>query len=672
MKGLVIVESPAKSKTIGKYLGKDYTVTASIGHICDLATTGPGGLGIDVEHDFTPTYAINKDKKNIVKELKDLSSKADVTYLATDPDREGEAISWHLARELGLDPEALTRVEFHEITKKAVTNAFENPRKIDMDLVKSQESRRVLDRILGFKLSKLLNNKIKSKSAGRVQSVALKLIVDREKEIKAFKPEEYWTVQAKFEKDGMAFDADLTKADGEKPHIANKEEADRVIAESVNPFTVISAEEKVKNKKPHLVFTTSTLQQEASTKLGFAVKRTMRTAQSLYEGVSIDGDLTGLITYMRTDSTRLSPEFMAAAKEFIVNRYGKQYTGYYRQKNDSNAQDAHEGIRPAHIEYVPEEIKDSLTSDQYKLYRFIYYRTLAALMADAKNSVTNILLSTGAYEYTAQGHTQVFDGYLKVYAEYEASKDVVLPKIAENDLLDAKKVEGEQHFTEPPQRYTEARLVKEMEKNGIGRPSTYADIIDKIQSRGYVELKKPNDNSKTKVFIPTEQGELTSGKLDEFFKDMINVKYTAKMEDSLDEIAEGKMDHVSFERDFYNKLMPLLDNAYKNMEKKEPEKTGEVCPECGKELVIRDGRFGKFISCSGYPDCKYHRPLEEKKKTETIELEETCPECGAKLLKRKSRYGNWFIGCSNFPKCRYIRNDESEPKKYYPKGRKRK
>ena len=669
MKGLVIVESPAKSKTIGKYLGPEYKVIASVGHICDLATSGPSGLGIDVDHDFATTYVIDKDKKKIVKELKDESAKADRTYLATDPDREGEAISWHLARELGLDLDDLNRVEFNEITKNAVTSAFERPRKIDMDLVRSQESRRVLDRILGFKLSKLLNNKIKSKSAGRVQSVALKLIVDREKEIKAFKPEEFWTVSAQFEKDGIAFDAELSKTGGKKPKIRSKEEADRIIAKCVNPFTVTDLDEKVRSKKPHLVFTTSTLQQEASTKLGFAVKRTMRTAQSLYEGVSINGDLNGLITYMRTDSTRLSPEFMAAAKEAITARYGKNYCGYYHQKNDSNAQDAHEGIRPTHLEFVPEEIKDSLTSDQYKLYRFIYYRTLAALMADAKNNVITASLTSGDCEFLSSGHTQVFDGYLKVYAEYESNKDVVLPDLVQNEKLDAMKVSGEQHFTEPPVRYSEARLVKEMEKNGIGRPSTYADIIDKIQSRHYVELTKQNESSKTKVFVPTEQGVLTSEKLDEYFGDMINVQYTAEMEDSLDRIAEGNLDNISFERDFYNKLMPLLDNAYKNMEKKEPEKLGEVCPECGRELVIREGRFGKFISCSGYPECKYHRPLEEKKKAETVELDEVCPECGSKLLKRKSRYGNWFIGCSNFPKCRYIRNDESEPKKYYRRGK---
>lgn len=661
MKGLVIVESPAKSKTIAKYLGPDYTVTASKGHICDLATSGKGGLGIDVEHDFTPTYVINPDKKETVSQLRKMVKNADVTYLATDPDREGEAISWHLARELGLDPREKNRVEFHEITKSAVTEAFRNPRSIDMDLVKSQESRRMLDRILGFKLSKLLNSKIKSKSAGRVQSVALKLIVDREKEIQAFQPEEYWKVLAHFEKDGKEFDAELSRSGGSKPKLSGREEADKVIASSANPFTVSALEEKVVSRMPKLVFTTSTLQQEASTKLGFSVKKTMRTAQTLYEGVEVHGEMAGLITYMRTDSTRLSPEFMAAGKEAITRTYGKEYCGYYHQKNDASAQDAHEGIRPAHIEYVPEQIRDSLTNDQYRLYKLIYYRALAALMAPAKNDVITATLSSGGNDYTAKGQRQVFDGYLKAYGDYESARDILLPELAQGEKINAKSVTGEQHFTEPPLRYSEARLVKEMEKNGIGRPSTYAEIIDKIQTRGYVTLEKPSDGSKTKVFIPTDQGTLTSQKLDEYFSDMINIAYTAQMEEDLDKIADGKMNNVEFVRGFYNKLMPLLDNAYKNMEKKEPEKIGEKCPECGRDLVIRQGRYGKFISCSGYPACKYHRPLQEKKKAETILLEEKCPECGSPLVKRKSRYGTWFVGCSNFPKCRYIKKEDSEP-----------
>ncbi len=672
MKGLVIVESPAKSKTIEKYLGKDYTVTASKGHICDLAIKGKDGLGIDVEDNFKPTYVLNKDRKDTVAELKKLVAKADTVYLATDPDREGEAISWHLARELKLDQDAKTRVVFHEITKNAVLDAFNNPRTIDMNLVRSQESRRILDRILGFKLSKLLHSKIKSKSAGRVQSVALKLIVDREDEIKAFNPEEYWTISAQFKKDEQEFEAELTKVNGKKPKITNKEAADQIISDSKNPFKVSDIVSSVKNKSPHLVFTTSSLQQEASIKLGFPVKKTMRIAQELYEGVSINGDLNGLITYMRTDSTRMSPEFMAAASKMIKENYGKEYSGFYHQKNDQNAQDAHEGIRPSHLEFVPEDIVGSLSSDQYKLYRFIYYRAIAALMANAKNEVNTITLSSGVNDYTLNGHTQIFDGYLKVYSQYETSNDVILPELKKDEKLDAKKVEGKQHFTEPPLRYSEARLIKEMEKNGIGRPSTYADIIDKIQTRGYVILQRASDGSKTKVFIPTEQGDLTCRKLEEYFSSMINVKYTAEMENELDKIAEGKEDNVEFEREFYNKLIPLIDNANKHMEKIEPEKIGEKCPECGKDLVIRTGRYGKFISCSGYPECKYHRPLEEKKKAETIVLDELCPECGSPLVKRKSKYGNWFIGCSNFPKCHYVRKDESQPQTFHRHWKKKK
>ncbi|MDD6468070.1 MAG: type I DNA topoisomerase [Erysipelotrichaceae bacterium] len=671
MNHLVIVESPSKSKTIEKYLGNNFKVTSSKGHICDLAIKGKDGLGIDVDDHFKTTYTINKDKKETIKELKKMVKEADQVYLATDPDREGEAISWHLARELGLDEQTTPRVEFHEITKHAVQEAFGHPRTIDMDLVRSQETRRMLDRIIGFKLSKLLNNKIKSKSAGRVQSVALKLIVDREDEIKAFVPEEYWTIHANFELDGMSFVADLAKYQGEKITIASKEDADRVIFESENPFVVSQVKKQVKSKGPKAPFITSTLQQEASTKLGFSAKKTMQIAQKLYEGINIKGDLTGLITYMRTDSTRLSDVFMAQAKEMIKERYGKEYVGYYRIKKNEGAQDAHEAIRPTHIEYRPEEIKDSLTNDEYKLYSFIYYRAIAALMSDAKNNTVTLTLSSCGYDYVANGKEMIFDGYLKAYAPYESNKNEILPELKENQMMEAKLVDGKQHFTEPPLRYSEARLIKGLEEFGIGRPSTYAMIIDTIQARGYVTLERPSDGSKTKVFIPTEQGELTCRKLDEYFSSIINVMYTAKMEHELDEIADGKLDNIQLLQKFWDKFIPLVDHAYANMEKKEPEKVGELCPDCGKELVIRQGRYGKFISCSGYPECKYTRKIEKPAEEQPELTDQVCPECGAFLLRRKSRYGTYFFGCSNFPKCKYLKSDENSPKKFIPRRKKR-
>ena len=664
MKKLVIVESPAKSKTIEKYLGNDFIVTSSKGHVCDLAIKGKDGLGVDVENQFQTTYIINKDKKETMRDLKKLVSNAETVYLATDPDREGEAISWHLARELGLSVEEDNRVVFNEITKNAVIDAFNQPRKIDMDLVRSQETRRVLDRIIGFKLSKLLNSKIKSKSAGRVQSVALKLIVEREDEIKAFNSEEYWTIHANFEVGRKKFVADLAKYNNKKIEIHSQEEAERIINDCVQPFVVSNIKEQMKNKAPKAPFITSSLQQEASTKLGFSAKKTMQIAQKLYEGINIKGDLTGLITYMRTDSTRLSNQFMAQARDLIVDTYGKEYAGFYKSKKNDAAQDAHEAIRPTHLEYNPEEIKDSLSNDEYKLYAFIYYRALAALMSDSKSKTMTVTLHSNGYDFVASGKQLVFDGYLKVYGKYESNKDEILPELSEQQELRSTLIEGKQHFTEPPLRYSEARLIKTLEEFGIGRPSTYAMIIDTIQARGYVTLEKSSDGSKTKVFIPTEQGELTCRKLDEFFNDIINVMYTANMESELDEIAEGQRDYVQLLQLFWDKFIPLVDHAYTNMEKKELEKTGEVCPYCGKDLVYRQGRFGKFISCSGYPECKFTKKIEKPASEQPVLTDQVCPECGAFLLHRKSRYGTYFFGCSNFPKCKFIKSDENSPKKF--------
>lgn len=656
MKNLVIVESPSKSKTIEKYLGGDYHVVSSKGHIRDLATSGKGGLGIDVDHDFEPTYKVSSDKRAVVKELKDLAKKSDHVYLASDPDREGEAIAWHLANVLELNMEEENRIIFNEITKHAVVEAFEHPRTIDQDLVKSQEARRMLDRIIGFKLSKLLQSKIKSKSAGRVQSVALRLIVERENEIRAFKSEEYWTLAANIEKDGKTFSASLNKIDGKKADLKTQEEVNAVIERCCHDFIVNSIEKKVRKKEARMPFITSTLQQEASTKLGFGAKKTMQIAQKLYEGLPLAGGVSeGLISYMRTDSTRLSDQFVKDAENYIEDTYGKDYKGRARQKNSENAQDAHEAIRPTSILNTPARVKEYLSNDQYKLYKLIYARTLASLMAPSKSNVVNVQIVSDGCEFSANGSILTFDGYLKVYSDYETVKDEMLPIMEEQEILKDVELEGKQHFTEPPLRYSEARLIKDLEEKGIGRPSTYAIIIDTLQARGYVSLERPSEGSKTKVFIPSEQGELTDTKLQEFFSGIINVSYTANMEHHLDEIAAGERNNIEEVRTFYNEFEPLLQNAYENMEKKELERTGEKCPDCGNDLVYRIGRFGKFISCINFPECRYTKGEDEDENA----VEEVCPKCGSKMVTKKGRYGS-FLACSNYPDCKYIKSNKTK------------
>lgn len=656
MKNLVIVESPSKSKTIEKYLGGDYHVVSSKGHIRDLATSGKGGLGIDVENDFEPTYKVSSDKRAVVKELKDLAKKSDHVYLASDPDREGEAIAWHLANVLDLNMEEENRIIFNEITKHAVVEAFEHPRTIDQDLVKSQEARRMLDRIIGFKLSKLLQSKIKSKSAGRVQSVALRLIVERENEIRAFKSEEYWTLAANIEKDGKMFSASLNKIDGKKADLKTQEEVNAVIERCCHDFIVSSIEKKVRKKEARMPFITSTLQQEASTKLGFGAKKTMQIAQKLYEGLPLAGGVSeGLISYMRTDSTRPSDQFVKDAESYIEETYGKDYKGRARQKNSENAQDAHEAIRPTSILNTPARVKEYLTNDQYKLYKLIYARTLASLMAPSKSNVVNVQIVSDGCEFSANGSILTFDGYLKIYSDYETVKDEMLPIMEEQETLKDVELEGKQHFTEPPLRYSEARLIKDLEEKGIGRPSTYAIIIDTLQARGYVSLERPSEGSKTKVFIPSEQGELTDTKLQEFFSGIINVSYTANMEHHLDEIAAGERNNIEEVRTFYNEFEPLLQNAYENMEKKELERTGEKCPDCGNDLVYRIGRFGKFISCINFPECRYTKGEDEDENA----VEEVCPKCGSKMVTKKGRYGS-FLACSNYPECKYIKSNKTK------------
>ena len=637
-KNLVIVESPTKTKAIEKYLGSDYKVVSSKGHIRDLATSGKFGFGVDLENHFEPNYVAIKGKKKDITALKKDAEKAKMVYLATDPDREGEAISWHLKDALQLKDEEYERVVFNEITKNVVKDAFNHTRKIDDDLVHSQETRRILDRIIGFRLSKLMQSKTGGKSAGRVQSVALKLIVDREREIESFKEEEYWTVTAKF----TDMEASLDTVDGKKADLKTEEETDKVINGLDSKFVISNYETKSKKKASKYPFITSTMQQEAISKLGFSSKKTMQVAQKLYEGIDIENDTIGLITYMRTDSVRLSDEFIKSSYAFIKENYGEEYIGYVKKsKKRENVQDAHEAIRPSSINRTPDSIKKYLTKDEFKLYEMIYARALASLMADAKLNQTTITLDNNNTTFKTTGSVLIFEGYLKVYGKFESSEDKVLPKLKVNDELVADEIVKDQHFTKPPARYTEAKLIKAMEELGIGRPSTYASTISTLTQRGYVKIIEKKLN-------PTEVGITTTDKLQEFFSDLINVKYTAKMEEDLDKVAEGKKVWYKILESFYKEFEPEVENAFDKMEKKEDEETGEVCPNCGKPMVIKNGRYGKFEACSGYPECKYIKPKEKAPQVEVCD----CPKCGGKIVERKTKRGKVFYGCSNFPKCK--------------------
>lgn len=646
-KKLVIVESPHKSKTIEKYLGKDFKVVSSVGHIRDLSTSGKYGFGVDIDNNFKPDYKIIKGKTKLVKELKKDIKDADFVYLATDPDREGEAISWHLYDTLGLKEENYDRIVFNEITKKAVLDSFNKARKIDDNLVKSQETRRILDRIIGFRLSKLMQSKTGGKSAGRVQSVALKLIVDREREIEAFIPEEYFEIEAKFND----FDAKLDTYNHKKIEIKKESEAKEILSKLSNAFKIESIDKKEKAKKSKFPFTTSTLEQEASTKLGFTSKKTMMIAQKLYEGINLKDGAEGLISYMRTDSVRLSDEFIKDTYGYIKDNYGSEYVGYVKKSNKTeNVQDAHEAIRPTNINNNPEKIKEYLTNDEYKLYSLIYYRALASLMKDAKVEATTVILDNNNYQFKVNGQILIFDGYLKVYSKYEDSEDKVLPDFSnyKSNVLVANTIEYTSHTTKPPARYTESKLIKEMEELGIGRPSTYAKTIDTIEERGYVKVID-------KKFIPTEVGIETTDKLQEFFKDIINVEYTKNMEDDLDKIAEGNMEWNKLLSVFYQEFEPKVEVAFKNMEKKVPEETGELCPNCGSPLVIKQSKYGKFTACSNYPTCKYIKSNKEEKEVKEII---SCPKCDGKILEKKTKRGKIFYGCSNYPKCDFASWDK--------------
>ena len=647
-KNLVIVESPSKSKTIEKYLGADFKVTSSKGHIRDLATTGQFGLGVDVENGFKPNYIPIKGKSSVIKELKKDVKDSEMIYLASDPDREGEAIAWHLKDALNIKDKQYKRILFNEITHDKVLEAIEHPTVIDDNLVKSQETRRILDRIIGFRLSKLLQRKIGAKSAGRVQSVALKLIVDREREIEAFIPEEYWKIIAIFPE----YEAELFKYKEDDIELHNEEEANHVLDSLGEDYTVESIEKKEKARKSKFPFITSTLQQEASNKLGFPARKTMSVAQKLYEGIDIGTETVGLITYMRTDSIRLSDDFTRPAMKYIEEKYGKQYIGYIKKsKKTENVQDAHEAIRPTSVLREPTKIKQYLSNDEFKLYSLIYKRTLASLMSDATVNQTTIIFDNNDYKFKTTGSILIFDGYLKVYKDYESNDDKILPEIGDHEVCKTTNVESTQHFTKPPARYTEAKLIKEMEELGIGRPSTYATIIDTIKSRAYVTLEE-------KKFKPTTMGIETTDKLQEFFSDLINTDYTREMEDNLDEIAEGKLVWNEVLKKFYDVFEPRVEGAFADMEKKAPEETGETCPECGNPLVIRNGKYGEFVACSNYPECKYIKKAE----AQIVEICD-CPNCNGKIIEKKSRRGKIFYGCNNYPKCKTAYWDKPIDKK---------
>jgi len=641
---LVIVESPAKRTTIERYLGPDYQVLASLGHVRDLATRGKDGLGIDVDNGFVPTYIIDTKKKKAVDELKKAAKKATEVILATDPDREGEAIAWHLADLLKLDVATTKRLEFHEITRDALTEAINNPRTIDMELVSSQETRRMLDRIIGFKLSKLLMRKIKSDSAGRVQSAVLKLIVDHEKEIQAFIPEEYWNLSLVVIQDGNDLEIKFAKSYKDTNGLKTETDVLDVVGRLGMHVDVTDVKTYQREKEPKLPFTTSTLQQEAYTRFGMKTKRIMEVAGKLYEGLEIEGERTGLITYMRTDSTRLSDTFVGKASNYIINNFGENYLRSVKLKRKLKAteqvQDAHEAIRPTDLKKTPELLKPHLSKEQYNLYRLIYARALASLMPASKDEVNVITFASNGNSFKLEGNRNIFDGYQKIYGEFESNKDVEVGVFHVGEKLLIKDINKEQKFTQAPSRYSEARVVRIMEEKGIGRPSTYASTIDLLGRRKYIESKKG-------VVTPTEKGIFTIDTLEKFFATMLDSQYTASMEQELDDIASGKVQKETTLEKFYGPFIELVKKADEGIEKVKPKEVGEACPNCGKPLIYQNGRYGEFISCSSFPDCRFTRSI--IKYTGDI-----CPDCGSPLVEKFSKAGKKFVGCGNYPKCNYI------------------
>ena len=666
MPKLVIVESPAKAKTISKYLGRGYKVTASMGHVRDLPASQ---LGIDVDNGFAPKYITIKGKQKLVKELKAEAKKCDGVLLATDPDREGEAISWHLANILGLDPAAPNRVTFDEITKKGVKEGMAHPRAINIDLFNAQQARRELDRLVGYKLSPFLWRKVRrGLSAGRVQSVAVRLIRDRELEIENFKPDEYWNIDAALypqtqsnSKNGLTARLAAT-ADGKKLTVTNKEQADTIVAAlDGKSYTISKLEKGKRRRQPAPPFITSTLQQDASRAFGFSATRTMRAAQTLYEGMDIAGHGTvGLITYMRTDSLRIAAEASAAAKQFIAGRWGDNYVcntqRKWKSRSATAAQDAHEAIRPSMPELTPDEVEQSISGDTAKLYRLIWSRFMASQMADCIQDTVSVSITAGDYLFRASGFRVSFDGFTALYEEStddKQKKETALPPLEEGQTLKLRSLTADQKFTQPPPLYTEATLIHALEENGIGRPSTYAPIITTIVDRGYVE----KDQKKLKT---TPLGQAVNTVMMEQFPNIVDVKFSADMEKKLDIIEAGKADWVQTIDDFYKGFAKSLEDAEKNMEGKrvkvEDIPTDEICEKCGRPMVIKSGRYGKFVACSGFPECRNAHPL--VKDTGGI-----CPECGGHMLVRKSAKGRIYYGCSNYPKCNFMTWDEPVPEK---------
>ena len=664
-KNLVIVESPAKAKTIQKFLGRDYTVNASMGHVRDLPKSE---LGVDLERDFSPKYVIPRDKRAVVKELKEKAKEAQRIYLATDPDREGEAIAWHLATAIGADGKPIQRIEFHEITREAIQRAVKAPRQIDMKRVDAQQARRILDRLVGYNLSPLLWRKVRrGLSAGRVQSVAVRLVVEREREIEAFQPVEYWTVEAELAKRPAkptrakqpTFRATLVQALGKKPELANQEDSQRVLSDLEGAeYRVADVRVKEQTRSASPPFTTSTLQQEAGRKLGFTAKRTMAVAQQLYEGLDVGTEgSVGLITYMRTDSTQIAESAMQEVRRYIQERFGPdnlpETPRVYRTRSKL-AQEAHEAIRPTSVFREPESLKQYLTPDQFKLYSLIWKRFVACQMASARYQVTTVDVeatgtqSRGDYLFRATGSLVIFPGFLTLYREgrddEEQDEDVQkpLPELSRGEPLDLVRLLSDQHFTQPPPRYSEATLVKALEEKGIGRPSTYAPTLSTIQERGYVERVG-------KQLRPTELGKIVNDLLVENFPQVIDVDFTANMEEKLDEVASGERPWVPVVREFYEPFHEDLERAGESIErvKIEPEPTDELCEKCGRPMVIRMGRYGKFMGCSGFPECRNAKPLLKK-------IGIACPQCGADLVERRTKAGRTFYGCSRYPDCNWI------------------
>ncbi len=654
-KALVVVESPAKARTIERYLGKNYIVRASMGHLRDLPKSQ---FGIDVDNDFAPKYINIRGKGPIIKELKKDAQKASRVYLASDPDREGEAIAWHLAYILGIDPNTDCRIVFNEITKPAIKAAIKEPHSINIDRVDAQQARRMLDRIVGYKLSPLLWRKVrKGLSAGRVQSVTVKMICEREREIQAFESVEYWTIDAKFRKGRTQYKAELVEIDGEKPSISNKTSADSIVSElSQQAFVVKDIRKSSRKRKPSAPFTTSSMQQDAARKLGFTSRRTMSIAQQLYEGIELGrSGPAGLITYMRTDSTRISALALGEARQYIESEFGTEYlpdkANIYAASKQ--AQDAHEAIRPTSAELVPSKIEKYLTKEQFKLYRLIWQRFIASQMKPAVYDTMTVSIVAGSrYVLRARGSRQVFPGFMKVYAGPEKKeKDVLLPELSEGEQLSLSNLDPEQHFTEPPPRYNDASLVKTLEEKDIGRPSTYAPIIETIIHRGYVVRRD-------KHFQPTELGFIVTELLEKHFKDIVDEKFTAGLENELDEVAEGKVNKNDLLREFYKPFSETLEKADEAIGHVElPVEVSDVkCELCGRMMVVKQGRYGKFLACPGFPECRNTKPL-------LVDTGVKCPKCGGSIVERKSRRGRVFYGCANYPKCDYVTWDQPQKEK---------